>query len=187
MLISGNAQKVLKILHLLAISYWIGGALALLTLVWVSTYAQNGDELYGVLKSMRLINVVVVVWLGAWGSFFTGLAYSVCTNRGFFRHKWVILKWLITIYMMVSGTILMGPWSNFLFESAAELNSAALAHPEFLAVRTHYLRLEFFNMALFVLAIVLSVFKPWELREVARRQRKYLPARRENLLPARPE
>ena len=177
MLIPGNAQKVLKVLHLLAVSYWIGGALALLILVWASSRAQSGDELYGVLKSVRFVNVVVVVLLGALGSLFTGLAYSLCTNRGFFRHKWIILKWVITAYLFVVGVFLLGPWSTYMLETADNLGYAALSDPGFIDIQTRHIYMQVFEVVLFIIAIVLSVYKPWETEEIIRRRQKYLPMR----------
>jgi putative copper export protein len=170
--ISGNAQKILKTLHLLAVSFWIGGCLALFILLNASGYAQSDGELYGMLRSFQYVNVYVVVYGGALGSFFTGLAYSICTNRGFFRHKWIIIKWALTLYLMLTGTLLLGPWSTYLLETARKTGLAALADPEYARVASLHWTLQVAELGLFVAATVISVYKPWEIQETISRLRK---------------
>ena len=170
MIISNNAQKVLKIFHLFAISFWMGGEFALLVLLHASTYAQSSGELFGILKSYHFVSIVVAVYLGAYGSLFTGLAYSLCTNRGFFRHKWIILKWVMTIGMIVFGSLFLGKWSTALLESASELGLNALQDSEFLRLHALHIKALIVYLALFGLSTVLSVFKPWEIRELAAQQ-----------------
>ena len=165
MLISGNAQKILKILHQLAVSVWMGGGLALVILLHASGNAQSDGELYGILRSFRFVNVYVVIYVGALGSFFTGLAYSICTNRGFFRHKWIILKWALTMYLILAGSFMLGPWSTFLLETAGKMGLAALSDPEYIRVSSLHWALEIAGLFLFVAATAISVYKPWEIRE----------------------
>lgn len=174
MIISGNAQRILKILHLLAVCFWIGGYLSQLLLYYTSATAQSGDELFGILRSSRFISVYVVVYLGALGSFFTGLAYSLCTNRGFFRHKWVVIKWFSTIYLMCCGGFLLGPWSVSLLEAALTLDMAVFTDPGYLEVRAKLLKLLTVQMGLLILLIVISVYKPWETAESIRLLNKKL-------------
>lgn len=169
MLISQRGQKVLKVIHLLTVSYWIGGAFAVLTLLVASGYAQSSDELFGFLRSIRFVSLVVVVYMGAYASFFTGLTYSICTNRGFVRHKWIILKWAMTLYMIVVGLLWLGPWSTRLLEMALELGIGALQNPDYLALRDKLLIFESIQVSLLFLATVLSVYRPWEERENAAR------------------
>lgn len=162
MLISGRDQKLLKVCHLMAVSSWIGGCIALITLIFASSSAQESYELYGILNGVRFVNVVVVVYLGGFASFFTGLAYSLCTNRGFFKYRWITLKWMITLFTMATGAIMLGPWSTHLLEIVDLKGIAALETPGY--IRTHTLLLIFLgiDLALLFVATVLSVFKPWE-------------------------
>lgn len=172
MIISNNAQKILKVLHLLAVSYWIGGALAVITLLFVSDTAESSGELTGLLRSSRFISVFVIVYFGALGSFFTGVAYSLCTSRGFFRHRWVILKWLITILCMIMGTYFLSPWNERMMELAHNFGLDAIDMEEYILLRARHIVIQLFEMLLFITAIALSVFKPWEKKELIRLQRK---------------
>ena len=170
MLISTEGQKILKILHLFAVCFWVGGGMGLLLLLHAAMDAGNSEELFGILKSYHFISVIITVYMGAYGSFFTGLAYSLCTNRGFFRHKWIILKWAMTLGMIIGGTAYLGPWSTQMLEMADSMGLAALDDPEFRAVYDLHIKVLILYLLLFVIATVLSVYKPWERDELLRMQ-----------------
>lgn len=166
MLISANAQRILKVLHLITTSCWMGGCLALTILLYAAQHSQSDAELFGVLKSYKYVNVIVTVYLGAYGSLFTGLAYSLCTNRGFIRHKWVIIKWVITLGMIYGGSAYLGRWSTAMLEMASDTGLAALANAEYLSFQSLLMKGSLICLVLYVLAIVLSVYKPWEQKEI---------------------
>ena len=173
MLISNEGQKVLKVFHLFAVCFWVGGGMGLILLLRAALDAGSSDELFGILKSYRFISVIITVYMGAYGSFFTGLAYSLCTNRGFFRHKWIILKWAMTLGMILYGSFVLGGWSTRMLEMAASTGLAALQNPEFQQLYTWHFCASIVYMALYVIATVLSVYKPWEKDELIRQQRAY--------------
>lgn len=175
MIISAAAQRVLKVLHLMAISFWIGGCLSLLALLVASFKVSNGAELYALLRGMNVVTLNVVVYLGAFGSFFTGLAYSLCTNRGFVRHRWIVLKWSLTICMMVAGTVLMAPKSILMMELALESGLQAQTMPIYLEARNTLVAMFILQITMLMICTVLSVYKPWEKEELANRYRHVRP------------
>jgi len=174
MIISTNGQRVLKILHLLAVSFWVGGGLSELVLFYTSATAQSDGELFGILRSSRFISIYVVVYLGAFGSFFTGLAYSMCTNRGFFRHKWIIIKWAATVYLMIFGTWFLGPWGTEMLEAVQLMGLEVMSNPAYQEIRSKLLTLLSVHLGAFAALIVISVFKPWEVKESIRLLNKKL-------------
>lgn len=172
MLISANAQKILKIIHLLAIANWMGGELAQVVLLYASNHAQSADELFGILKSFKFVNFMVTIYLGAYGSLFTGLVYSVCTNRGFIRHKWIIIKWLLTLGMILFGTFWLANWGTVMLERAHLLGLDCLQDPEYLMMHRRMAITLVVYIALFTLATILSVYKPWEYDEIMAQQKR---------------
>lgn len=174
MIITANAQRILKILHILAVCFWVGGSLSELLLCFASNTAQSGEEFFGTLRGSRFVSVYVVVYLGAFGSFFTGLAYSLCTNRGFFRHKWIIFKWGSTIGLMLLGGFYLGPWAVKMLESAQSLGLEAYTDAAYMALSDRHMIGQAAHMAVLFLLIVISVFKPWETAESIRLLNKKL-------------
>ncbi len=171
MLISNNAMKILIIFHLFAVCFWVGGGLGLMLLLYAVKNAGSADELFGILKSYQFISVIMTVYMGAYGSFFTGLAYSLYTNRGFFRHKWIIIKWVMTVGMILCGSLYLGPWSTQMLETAVSMGLDALRSPHFLTIYDKHMNMLIFYTLLFIVATILSVYKPWERDELLRQQR----------------
>lgn len=50
-----------------------------------------------------------VLIVGVYGILLTGIAYGLFTSFGFLRLRWVTLKWILTIAMILVGTFVMGP------------------------------------------------------------------------------
>ena len=175
MIISASAQRVLKVIHLMTISFWIGGCVAIMSLLLVSRHAESGSELYGVFRSMNIVALIVAAYLGGYGSFFTGLAYSICTNRGFVRHKWVILKWAMTIYMIMAGFLYLGPTKSAMMEQVHIHGLAALEIPDYQSGQSVVFILSVIHFIMFLVCTILSVYKPWEQQELAERYKHVRP------------
>lgn len=179
MIISAAAQRVLKVIHLMTISFWIGGCVAIMALMLVSRHAESGSELYGVFRSMNIVAIIVAAYLGGYGSFFTGLAYSICTNRGFVRHKWVILKWGMTIFMILSGFLFMGPAKIKMMEMVRVSGLEAQNTLEYQHCQTVLFILAVTQFIMFLICTILSVYKPWEHDELAERYKYVRPVSHE--------
>ena len=110
--------------------------------------------------------------MGESANYLTGLAYSICTNRGFVRHKWIILKWGITVFLIFFGAGFIGNWSTRLFELADKFGVAAMDYAEFQTLRNKLLTAMCAQMALLIVATVISVYRPWEESENAALYRK---------------
>jgi len=159
--------KWLKCFHLLAVAGWVGGALSLMLLHFLRFEGAEeiGDILHGIDRASHLIDMGVVVLLGAIGCLLTGLLYSIFTNWGFFRHKWLIVKWAITVFGILSGTFFLGPWETAMNDISRLQGGAALLDTNYLS--SMYLNFWFgiLQVVLLVSAMFLSVFKPWKMKK----------------------
>ena len=159
--------KWLKCFHLLAVAGWVGGALSLMLLHFLRFEGAEeiGDILHGIDRASHLIDMGVVVLLGAIGCLLTGLLYSLFTNWGFFRHKWLIIKWAITIFGILAGTFFLGPWETAMNDISRQQGGAALLDAKYLS--SMYLNFWFgiLQVVLLVSAMFLSVFKPWKVKK----------------------
>jgi len=114
--IGAKGLRWLKGFHLLAVSCWIGGAVALILLYVLKDDVTNGGVLYGINQSIHHVDMAVVVIPGAFGCLLTGLIYSIFSNWGFFRHNWLIYKWIVTVTAIIFGTFWLGPWETRMME-----------------------------------------------------------------------
>jgi len=160
-----GTRKWIKGFHLTFAGVWTGAAICLVLTNFVKIPVENGDELYGILASARLIDDYIII-PAAMGSLLTGLLISLFTNWGFFRHWWVIVKWGATVAMVLFGTFFLGPWLNGMEEMTEKMRAAALAEPVFfhnLAMNRWFGTVQ---VALLVVLIFISVFRPWGKRGV---------------------
>ncbi|SHN57192.1 hypothetical protein [Desulfovibrio litoralis] len=162
MKISTQTQKWLKILHLLSVSFWIGGAvsIAILHLLRSETYALEG-MLAGIDAASRIIDLVVVIIGGAVFTSLTGLFYSLFTPWGFVRHKWIIVKWATTIFCILFGTFYLGPWEQNMADLSLTLGNKAFVTPEYQWLRVRHLAFGSIQVFILMLLVLVSVLKPW--------------------------
>ncbi|MBN1881635.1 MAG: hypothetical protein JW885_05630 [Deltaproteobacteria bacterium] len=89
--LSPSGQKVLKPIHSLFAKIFGIGLIVLLVLM----IGRLGDE--GVSRQAGDPALYYVLWyavnLGLVGVVVTGLVYALCTPWGFFRHRWIVVKW----------------------------------------------------------------------------------------------
>jgi uncharacterized membrane protein len=154
--------KWLKCFHLLTVIGWVGGVISLSVLHFLRFKASGiGADLHGIDRAAHLIDWAVVVSLGAIGVFLTGLLYSWCTNWGFFRHKWIIAKWIILLFCTISG-LYLGSWEETMGAISQQLGSAALQDPRYISSMYLNFWLGSIQVVLLIFAMCLSVFKPWK-------------------------
>lgn len=157
--------KILKMFHILLAFCWIVGGLTLCLLVF-TTYPESGDELYMRSRILQIVDDYFIIY-GAIGAFITGLIYSIWTNWGFFKHPWIIVKWIMTILQILFGTFVLGPCINNNVVIADQLRDAALTDPVFLE-NIHMTQLwGTLQTALLLVVIVISVQKPWKKKKTA--------------------
>ena len=161
--LSGKGQKWLKGFHILFACLWIGAAvcLALMNLFMKST---DGMQLYGINLSMKFIDDYVIV-PGAVGSLLTGLIYSIYTGWGWFKHNWIIIKWVINIFGVIFGTFWLGPWVNGLAPISKAEGLAALSNQTYLHNVHMVLYWGTFQLCTLIFAVFISIQKPWKKRK----------------------
>jgi len=161
-----NGLRWLKGFHLIAAACWVGGVVALMLLYFLKKGITDGGVLYGINQSIHHVDMWVVVTPGAFGCLFTGLIYSIFSNWGFFKHNWLIIKWIITIVAILSGTFFLGPWETGMLEISGKLGVASLHDPSYLYNERMNFIFGMVQCFLLILTLFISVFKPWKKKKV---------------------
>lgn len=150
----------LKGFHILFSSFWVGAGFCMVLLAFVKGYVTNGDELWAVNKSIKLIDDFIII-PSALGCFITGILFSSLTNWGFFKHKWITVKYVITFAAILFGTFFLGPWVNGMEAISSLEGIQSLQDPSYM----HYAEMnKYFGPLLAVILTVtlfISVLKPW--------------------------
>ncbi len=158
--LSAKGQKWLKGIHILFACMWVGAAI-ILCFMNPFLKASDGMQLYGIDVSMKFIDDYIII-PGANGALLTGLVYSIFTGWGWFKHRWIVVKWCITLFGVIFGTFWLGPWVNGLVPVSKVQGLAALADPGYLQNRHMVLYWGAFQLSTLLFALFLSVLKPWK-------------------------
>ena len=156
-------QKWLKSFHILFGCTWAACGLSL-TLMSLFIQPTEGLQLYGVDISKKFIDDVLVA-PAATGCLLTGVIYSLFTDWGWFKHRWITVKWCINIFGVIFGTFWLGQWLNTLPPISQMEGLAALSNPIYLHAKTMNLWGGAFQNFTVIFAIFISVFKPWRKQE----------------------
>jgi len=160
--LSAKGLKWLKGIHLIAASSWIGGAISLLSLYFLKTGVTDGSELYGINRSIHHVDMSIVVIPGAIGCLLTGLVYSLFSNWGFFRHRWLTFKWIVTVSAILFGTFFLGPWETAMMDISGRIGIASLHDTAYLWNQRMNLLFGSLQVTLLVATLFISIFKPWK-------------------------
>ena len=160
-MLSANGQKWLKAIHLIFVCCWVGGVFVLCLLFIPKASVESGGELYGINRAIHWADMGIVVIVGVLGSLLTGFIYGCQTKWGFFKHRWIMVKWIIAITVTLLGIVVLGPIEKELLTMSYHLGIDALTDPT-------YMNLEYWQMVLgaiplvsLVFAVIISVLKPW--------------------------
>ena len=154
-------MKCLKIVHLFTVCCWIGGAMSMILLNLHNTAATQEGMLYGMNMSSHLIDVWIVVRFGALSCLVSGLLYSLLTPWGFFKHKWIVVKWVLTISCILFGMFFLGVHEKNMLELSHMVGNSALVSPEYMIIRNNQFYLSLVQIAFLLFMVSLSVIKPW--------------------------
>src|SRR3990172_2472827 len=135
-LLGTTGKQWLKSIHLILSVIWLGAAISMNILRFAWAPSAQGD-LYAVDHSIALIDNWVVV-PAAWGALLTGLLESWLTSWGFFKYRWVTVKWIGTVAIMIYAPLFVSQWDRKI-EAISEVEGLlALQNPAYLQYRLLY-------------------------------------------------
>ncbi|ADD67655.1 conserved hypothetical protein [Denitrovibrio acetiphilus DSM 12809] len=162
--ISAKGTKILKTFHLISASCWIGGSVALGLIYFLKQGLTSQEAVYGINLTMHHLDVLVVIIPGAMGCLLTGLLYSLLTNWGFIKHKWIVVKWVITVSAILFGTFYLGPWIQKMILISRD--SVVTGNEEYIKIQLLHFVFGAAQSAALIFAVVISVYKPWGRRKI---------------------
>lgn len=92
-----NIRKFALTVHITSSVGWIGAVIAYLSLDVTTATSQDAQTLHSAWSAMELIARYVIVPL-ALASLLTGLVMSLGTKWGLFRHYWVLISLMLTLF-----------------------------------------------------------------------------------------
>jgi len=156
-------RKWLNGVHMFLASAWVGAAICMTTLrlfSWVNSVQANGDILFAVNAAIKLIDDAVII-PSAMGTLLTGLLISLLTPWGFFKHRWVSVKWAVTVVAILFGTFFLGPWVNELAAFTKEFGAVSVVESRFQFLMTRHTLWGGVQTMILIATVFISAVKPW--------------------------
>lgn len=164
MIMAPGLRRLTSTAHIASSAGWIGAVLVFLALAIIAMTSQDERTVRGAYLVMAPAAWLVLVPL-AHASLLSGIVLSLGTAWGLFRHYWVALKLLITVFATVILLIYMGTFRQMAGVAAdpvVDVEAVRNASPVVHSVLA---------ILLLIAATVLGVYKPFGLTPYGVRQR----------------
>ncbi|MGN0214103.1 MAG: hypothetical protein ACI4AH_04760 [Muribaculaceae bacterium] len=160
MKLSANGMKTLKVVHLVCAIAWFGSAISM-NLLRHLVDVNTSSGMYWMAEILEAIDMKILV-PGAIGCLLTGIVYGTFTGWGFFKHRWLVVKWVLTLFMILFGTFYMGP----LVKANVVIGKAILEGGGDVAQYWHNVSANAYagmlQIVLLTIVTIISVYKPWK-------------------------
>jgi hypothetical protein len=124
MIMKPGLRKVALSAHLTLSIGWIGTVIAYLALGVTAASSEDVDTVRGAWMPMEIVGWYVIVPL-ALASLLTGLVMALGTKWGLFRHYWVLISFVLTVFATMVLLLHM-PTVSSMAEIAQEAEGARL-------------------------------------------------------------
>ncbi|WP_415947660.1 DUF2269 domain-containing protein [Streptomyces sp. KLOTTS4A1] len=156
------ARRATLVVHVTAAAGWLGLTLGLLALAAAAITTDSAATTEAAVRSMKLFADWLVIPL-ALLTLLSGLLLSLGTQWGLARHRWVYVKFWLTLATTAASTFALRPGVNH----NAEIVSAGGALPD----ATDLIMGPIVSLTAYVFMTVISILKPWGLTRRGRRLR----------------
>lgn len=158
--LKAQGMKILKVIHLILVMIWTAGSIAMAALFLIEP--QTGDELYMQLSTIEFIDWAMVIPGALITVFVVGVVYGLFTNWGFFKHRWLSVKWILSVAVILIGSFYFSPHLEQALELADQLRDEALTHPDVISHMQKAFCSAVLVCAMQLSMVLISVFKPWK-------------------------
>ena len=156
MKLSAIGYKIVKIIHILSVSIWIGSAVIGLFLLTVVLDKNNLSE---ILSAVHYIDLLIIIPTNL-TAFITGIIFSQFTEWRFFKHKWIILKYIINLIPITGGAFIFAPSIINMLSIADKFGENALINSSFILSRNIFTGAFIVILMLLITAVCITVIKP---------------------------
>ena len=165
-----SLRKLVLTTHITLSVAWIGAVAAFLALAIGGLTSQNVQMVRAAYPAMELTARFAIVPL-AFASLLSGLIQSLGTAWGLFRHYWVLVKFLLTVF----ATIVLLKKTALISYAAHRAAETTLSRADLRAAGIPLVVHAAGGILVLVVITILSVYKPWGLTLYGRRKQQEQP------------
>ncbi|GFE61131.1 DUF2269 family protein [Geobacter sp. AOG2] len=159
LLFAHKMKLLLKTLHTFASCAWVGGVSAVLIILNNDRRTINGDELFAFHSAITIIDDMLI-GPGAAVSLLSGALLCLTSKWGFFRHCWVVVKWIGTLIAIYVGVAYLNPWMRELAHFSDILRDNTTQNIDYLQLFHKGIVAVYLQIAALFLLVIVSIFKP---------------------------
>lgn len=163
--LGARGMKVLWLFHIIFMVVWMGGIISYLSILLAVNKMGEGG-VYGAYSSIHAIDIYLIR-NGALGLLVTGILYSVLTKWGFFKHRWITVKWIVMLFQIVLGAVYLGSRLDANMLMVKESTNGILSNPNFIKNHNTVIMGCAVQISILVFIIIISKLKPWARRKAA--------------------
>lgn len=124
--LKGTKLALVRGAHIIGAALWTGGIASALVLLLL--FAGSGDEgIVAALCDAEATLDTFVIIPGAMATVLTACLFGSFTAWGYFKRRWVILKWALSALIVASGSLLMIPCVDAIRDAVAQGVSPSVA------------------------------------------------------------
>lgn len=161
---------------------WLGAVVAYLALAIAGLTSHDAQMVRAAYRSMELIGWFVIVPFSL-AALLTGLVQSLGTQWGLFRHYWILVKFLLT----TGATIVLLGHMRAVSRMSSIAAETILSSADFRTLRIQLLVHAAGGLLVLLVAMTLSVYKPWGTTSYGRRKKHERPTLSQSHLPSHPD
>lgn len=164
--LGNKSLRWLKIIHVFLVILFFGGIMSSLALNLLLDFTEYNESHLGY-KSIVLISDHIVRY-GAVGTLIVALVYGFFTDWGFFKHRWVGVKFILYLIQTMVGIFVIDKLMIANMELLETQRELALNNPVFW--QNHEVRqyAVLFQVAVTLFVLIISVMRPWKKKKAAR-------------------
>jgi uncharacterized membrane protein len=146
-------------------SIWFGTSLCMVLISLNNRNTTNGDKLYAINSVLKLLDDFVIIPSATLSSI-TGALLCWLTMWGFTKHYWMLVKWVVTVVLIVVGTAWLGPLTHTITGISQTQRLQALPHPLYVWDQITLIIGAVTQTLCLLAMLIISVLKPWGRRKL---------------------
>ncbi|QUS62525.1 hypothetical protein IQE94_17905 (plasmid) [Synechocystis sp. PCC 7339] len=159
-----NQRNWLLSLHIATGGLWFGIALCSVALALSIVLLEPGEAIHGINLARNVLGQYIIIPAAVF-SVITGILLCGFTNWGFFKHYWVMVKQLVTLLLIVLGSVWLGPMTKEMTALSEAGGSQVLQNPDYLTLQTTVTLVGALQTLALLIVIIVSTLKPWGKRK----------------------
>lgn len=157
--INENSEKILKIIHIVAMSIWFG-SLLIMSVITLSIDEITSSEAFKYAHEIVFIIDMYILTPAAIITLLTGIVYGAFTKWKVKDNLWLKLKGLITVALILVGTFFLAPLLKNMIDNVLTSGIDALIQEAYQRDLSTISWFMIANSFLIIFVIIISTLKP---------------------------